>query len=77
MGEIALIITGTFLAGMYFLCYGIVCVRRKRILADSWKKTYATGQEAVKRGWTLIVLGVSALLGFVLVTQAYLAGNFP
>jgi hypothetical protein len=76
-GEIALIISATLLAGVYFLCYGIVCVRKKRILTDSWKKKYATGPEAVKRGWAFIVLGSGALWGFVLVAQAYFAGDFP
>lgn len=48
--------------GLFLVIYGVKGgLMEKKILADAWRKTYITGNDAAKRGWFYIILGVIIL----------------
>lgn len=45
--------------GLFLIVYGIKGgLIEKRLLTNGWTKSYATGVEAVRRGWFYIVTGI-------------------
>lgn len=64
-----IIIAGILLigAGGFLIAYGIKGgLFDKKILANYWSKSYATGPEAVRRGWFYISLGAIIIAVYLL-----------